>query len=263
MAPGNKAGALTSGRRNLAPNARSEAAGLLMLELAIVLVVAGLILALGASVLPSFNEAGMLARSRQELGEATSAVLNFAATNHRLPCPSDPALTFGDPGFGVEDCGRIAGVVPFESLLADEPFIDAAHRPVLYAVYRNAAIDADLAAVSNLEDGIDEPLPVINARDFCKAVRNGDPTSGTAFVATSTEILTGVGGCLPATLVNQAFVLTSAGIADSDGDTLPLDGYNADATPLCFASPEQGRSALYDDLVAAVGFSTLFGEICL
>jgi hypothetical protein len=230
-----------------------------LLEVAIVLIVIGLVLAVGSSVLPWINESKSLARTRQVMDQASLAALTFSLTNNRLPCPADPALGAGDAGFGIEDCSRSTGIVPHEALLLSAPVVDVASRPILYAVYRDSGSQADLAAVTPLVDGLDEPVPVLNVHDFCRALKNGNPAAGTGLASISS---TTTGGCLPGTFVNQAYVLSSAGIADADGDGNPFDGNNADGTPACFASPQQTRSALYDDLVSAVSFSAILGQVC-
>ncbi|MCG6872529.1 MAG: type II secretion system GspH family protein [Gammaproteobacteria bacterium] len=234
--------------------------GFTLLEIAIVLVVIGVILAIGASTVPWLNEKQSLERTRGLMTEAGEAVLAFSLTNNRLPCPADPALSFGDAGFGTEDCSLATGSVPHEALLLPAPVFDSAHRAITYAVYRNAGIQADLATVTNLFDGLDEPVPVLNVSDFCQALQNGDPAAGTGFASTSTIIT--AGGCAAANFLNQAFVLSSAGLEDADGDTNPFDGLNVDGIATCFASPLQGRDASYDDLVRAVSFSTLLGTVC-
>jgi hypothetical protein len=70
------------------------------------------------------------------------------------------------------------------------------------------------------------------------------------------------GGCGSGALLNQAYVLASSGQEDRDGDTVLFDGDNAAAPNTCFASPEQGVSSTYDDVVSAVSFKDLIGELC-
>ncbi len=234
--------------------------GFTALELAIVMVITGLILVIGSSTLPWINQERFQEETRGVMAEASNAILAFSLTNNRLPCPADPALSFGDVLFGAEDCTRAIGAVPHEALLLSAHTADAFHRPIVYAVYRNSGIDADLAAVANLFDGLDEPASVVNEKDFCAALKNANSAAGTGFASTSTSITTG--GCLATTSINQAFVLSSAGLEDADGDTEPFDGYNIDAIASCFASPDQGRSALYDDLVSAVSFDAVLGKVC-
>lgn len=238
----------------------SRSRGFTLLEVAIVLTVIGLVVLVGSSTLPWVSQEGTLEKSRGAMAEASNAILAFSLTNNRLPCPADPALSFGDPGFGTEDCARDTGAVPFEALLLSAPGADMSHRPVVYAVYRNSGIQSDLAAVANLFDGLDEPQAVLNRHDYCAALKNGDPAAGTGYASTTTSVTTG--GCLASIFVNQAFVLSSAGLEDADGDADPFDGDNVDGNPLCFASPDQGRSAFYDDLVTAVSFASILGKVC-
>lgn len=254
-----------SRRRPISPRAGAfkttrQCDGFGFLELAVVLVVIGVLLAIGSSTLPWINEELSLKKTRALMNEASAAVLAFSLTNHRLPCPADPSLSLGDAGFGTEDCSLATGAVPHEALLLSASVLDAHHRSIGYGVFRNAGSQADLATVTNLFDGLDEPKVVLNVLDYCQALRNVDPAAGTSLASVSTSITTG--GCSAGTFINQAFVLSSAGLEDADGDTDPLDGYNVSGPATCFASPQQGRSALYDDLVFAVSAATILGKVC-
>ena len=64
------------------------------------------------------------------------------------------------------------------------------------------------------------------------------------------------------TVLNPAYVLASSGKEDADGAAGLFDGDNGAAPAVCFASPQQGRSATYDDVVTAVSFKTLIGLLC-
>ncbi len=235
--------------------------GFTVLEISIVLVITGLMLVIGSSTLPWFNQERFQEKTRGIMAEASNVVLTFSLTNNRLPCPADPALNFGDAFFGDENCTLATGVVPHEALLLSAPVLDASHRMITYSVYQNDVDDADLTDVSaGLFNGLDEPTPVLNEQDFCAALKNANSAEGVGFTSTSTSITTG--GCIGTTFINQAFVLSSSGLEDADGDTEPFDGYNIDGVANCFASPDQGRSALYDDLVFAVSFDSVLGKVC-
>lgn len=238
----------------------SSTRGFTLLELALVLIVIGLITAAGAFVLPWTRESQSLDKTRQVMAEASTAILAFSLTNNRLPCPADPALTVGDANYGKEDCSLAVGVVPHEALLLSGPVFDTAHRAVVYSVYRNASTAADLATAVNLFDGVDEPDSVVNVYDFCQALKNADASAGTGYTSVSTS--TNSGGCAAGNDINQAFILVSGGLEDADGDGKVFDGDNADSIETCFASPQRGRSASYDDIVTAVSFSDILAKVC-
>ncbi len=232
--------------------------GLTLLEMAVALIIIGLLAAVGAYTTPWINEELQRERTRKALDEASEALVAFARTHHRLPCPD------GDSD-GEEDCGTASGTLPHLDLLLDAPVLDQAHRPVVYAVYRRTsgspALDSDLASLVNRFDAYDETAGSLNACDFCEALRTpvpGGPVSG--YASTSTQFT--AGGCTAGNVLNQAFVVASYGIEDRDGAADAADGDNGDGNPVCFSSPLRGRDDSFDDIVRAMDFATLAGRLC-
>lgn len=100
---------------------RLPAPGFTLVELSIVLIIVALLasgLMLGLSSQRTLRDN---ADARQQLDEAKEALLGFAITNGRLPCPADPTLT--NNGAGQEDrpnssspCNRQHGVLPWTTL---------------------------------------------------------------------------------------------------------------------------------------------------
>jgi len=237
----------------------APAAGFTLLELAVVMVVIGLMIAIGARTVPWINEEADRDVTRKTMEEASQALIAFARTHHRLPCPDDD-------DDGDEDCGVATGSIPFRTLLLSDRVRDAAHGLIVYSVYRNAnatlSLDADLARIVNRIDDFDNPPDMLNECDLCEALRNAIPAAASAgFTSTSNRLATS-GGCAAGEVNNQAFVLASAGFEDRDGINDLPDEDNADATDTCFSSPLRGRDDGFDDIVTAVGFTRLAGEIC-
>jgi prepilin-type N-terminal cleavage/methylation domain-containing protein len=233
--------------------------GFTLLELAFSMVVIGLLIAIGAYSVPWLNERLILDQTRHVMTESSDALLAFARTHHRLPCPDDN-------GDGLENCATASGTLPHLSLLLPAAVLDSAHRPIAYAVYRNSnatlSLDADLARLVNRIDDFDDLPNTLNVFDFCQALRNAVPAQSSAqFASTSTRITAG-GGCAAGEVTNQAFVLASSGLEDRDGDGAPADEDNADANANCFSSPLRGRDEDHDDVVLAVSLATLLGEFC-
>lgn len=97
--------------------------GFTLVEMAIVLVVIGIVL---AGVLGTFKAQMDNSRTRetqQSLTDIREALIAFALSNGRLPCPADPTLTSTAAGAGLEDpnpvvnrCNRLNGVIPWATL---------------------------------------------------------------------------------------------------------------------------------------------------
>jgi len=231
--------------------------GFTLVEVAVVLVIVGVILGVANTNFRNVAESERLDRSRQILQQTREALFGFARGNHRLPCPDSGSD-------GIEDCGGglSVGNVPFLTMGLDNQERDAKSILLQYSVYRNPAVpDADLAVLINRGDAVGAPAGSLDRRDFCSALSNASskPPANT-LTSTSTEIT--ATGCTAATFINQAFVLASAGLVDADGAGGLFDNDNASGTSPCFASPEEPISASYDDLVNAVGLNDLSGQLC-
>lgn len=124
-----------------------------MIELAIVLVIAGLLLAAAIALIVPFLEQARLLQTRQKLERIGDALNVYAVNNFRLPCPGQPRRvpTGGEP-FGTEQgsganggavprscpflaAGGIEGIVPFRTLGLEEDMVkDAWGNYFTYAV---------------------------------------------------------------------------------------------------------------------------------
>lgn len=227
--------------------------GFSLIELAVVIVIIGMILAAIPILVPSFSQ---LFNEKSSIDNTISIGENlkgFSITHSRLPCPD----TDND---GLENCADAAqvGRVPYKTLNLANTATNTHGIPLQYAVYRAASTinraDADLAVLK------DRYAPVLpnseisiqsNGLDFCWALRNAIQNSNSdsyAHVA--------VNGPL-----NQAFILTDAGFFNADNDAADnvFDGINA--TGVGFENPQRPITTTYDDRVYSVGFHQLSGEI--
>lgn len=262
---------------------RITARGFSILEMALLILLIGMLLVFAFATMPRLDERTRLDRTAVLLGDVSDALLGFAAVNGRLPCPDTSPVPNGLEGSGaVSGCtaGDISGLVPYREIgLADE-VRDRSHIPVRYAVYRNATAEADLATLPNrfvpvlpgdpptlttytgLPDDpavVTPPLGINKVRlqpdqrndlDFCLALRNARAAApDVAFVHTLD----------PPGIANVAFVLASAGVSDADGDGVDgaFDGAQEGAGGITFESPDRRRDTTYDDLVLAMPLGEL------
>lgn len=123
---------------------RHQHAGFTLLEIAIVLAIVALLL---GGLLPTIS--GQIERqhnseTRKQLDEIQEALIGFALSNGRLPCPADGTIATGQANAGVEDynvstntCNIAGGVVPWATLGVNET--DAWGRRFTYRVDTNFA----------------------------------------------------------------------------------------------------------------------------
>lgn len=207
--------------------------GYSLVELAVTLVVTGIIGLAVWRLLPLTRPVAVGDPAIRILRESEQAVLGFAMRSHRLPCPDVD-------GDGLEDCdaANVQGELPLRSLGLATPV------RLRYGVYRaasvSAVVDADLATAQQRYTPVLPPVAsvtVLNGLDICLALRTA---------AAAPSGLT-VGG------VPAAFAVAHPGELDADGDGNSYDGLNTTG----FALPGTAQSAVYDDRVIAVGLGEL------
>ncbi len=255
------------------------AAGFTLIELAVVLVLVGLLIVIAAMTIPRLTERQRLDTTRDRtLDDVAQALVEFAAANGRLPCADTSVPANGLEGSGaVSSCGVApadrVGRVPYRALGFSDPVLDEAHLPVRYAVYRGSAAgsaDADLASLSNrfipvlpgTPATVDHPIVggSLESEGPPNIISEGlNPTrkmpanendldlclalrNAKAAVATTGQVHTlDLGGATPS--FNSAFVLASGGVEDADGDAadMAFDGANEGAGGVDFESPARRR----------------------
>jgi len=249
----------------------SGSAGFTLLEVAIVLTVAGLIAAAAAAVYLPVTGAAQGQRTVRLLAGIQQAIVGFAVSHRRLPCADTNGNGFEGGGMPA-GCVASAtdsyqtGRVPYKTLgivMSGASGDDAVYANVVYGVYRNSNVipnaDADLAVAEERTGDASDNLPGYDALgDFRKALANAAGTT-----ASSNYIHVTKAGDTNCTVIrNMAFALVSTGIGDADNDGNPFDGVNKNLKlsgggSKCFASPAQRHDGRYDDQVVAVGFNAL------
>ncbi len=229
---------------------RYRSSGVSLIELALVLVVLGLISVVLVQFLGVATQERREAAGRDLLQRADDALLAYAMIHSRLPCPAVG-------GSGVEDCtiGQV-GMLPYRTL----GLPDANARKMRYGVLRRPAtrkLDADLARRLDRFDplhvfgglGTEFALGNANGLDLCWALRSAQQSpADVAFLhVTQPNDSTRIAD-------NVAYALALPAQGESFG------GHQASATP-AFESPKRRARADYRDRVLAVGLDQLWARM--
>lgn len=111
--------------------------GFTLVEMAIVLVIVGLVLGGMFSGLSSMRETAKFKEDQQKLQDIKAALLSFAAINNYLPCPYDGTDNQGNQSRdGNGYCSSTSGQLPFAELGTHA--VNAYGLPFSYQVNRNA-----------------------------------------------------------------------------------------------------------------------------
>jgi prepilin-type N-terminal cleavage/methylation domain-containing protein len=248
--------------------------GFSLIELAIVLVVTGVIL---STVQVFYSESVNVTKEvklKAQLEAINQSLIIFAMKNKRLPC----ADTNGDgyEGSASSDCGTGAanqtGAVPYKTLEMNQMGnvqTNLEKRNILYGVYRRgnvtASDDADLVVLKERTgDTLTESQYYQNNFDFIKALSNANNNvfnNNNIYTAGNETTV----NCATAN-DNYAYILTSSGVDDMDNDGNVFDGVNKDIKldgtgTNCFSSAKQRKNKEYDDIVFLMHFQSLIGRL--
>jgi prepilin-type N-terminal cleavage/methylation domain-containing protein len=202
--------------------------GFTLIEIAIVMVIIGILAGGGAFVMGMLTSRKARNESVDYLHQAKQALLSYASAQGKLPeasADTDGTTTDGD--------GQAEGYLPYLDLKLKPT--DFYKRVLKYEL--NPSLDADL-------------------RSTCSALKAG--------LAGDPDVVDGDGST---DAFSVAAVLVSAGPRDGDGDGDVFDdvpsgshqGDNTDGTPNYIRFPP---GDFFDDLVAYIGEHELYGELC-
>ena len=187
--------------------------GFTLVEMAMVLVIVGLLLGGMMPVLSAQMESRRINETRTSMEEIQGALAGFAIANGRLPCPADPAIATGQAGAGAErtpPCtnSNSTGVLPWATLGVDET--DAWGNRYTYRVSSDFA-DAIGSATYGCTPGT---VPTLSTFALC--------SSGTLDVLSAAPAGTSVAIDVPAVIVSHG--KNAAGAHTLQGMQLPASG---------------------------------------
>ncbi len=237
--------------------------GFSLIEAAIALLVLGIIALAFASYWKTATQVRVADNQTTILTRAQAALVSFAYTNSRMPCPA--ADRSGLEATGCPPSLEV-GFLPWRTL----GLPDAAAGSIRYGVYRNPALNADLAisvdrfaplvpdsviAQNIAPVSINRLLGNTNLIDLCSVLsRSGDLPNPTAADHLQTV------DAVTTDRRNVAFAMALPGMGDADGDGNSFDGLQSGTAPI-FDAPSRMQSVDYDDKVVAMSAPTLFAAL--
>jgi prepilin-type N-terminal cleavage/methylation domain len=236
---------------------RTRPNGFTLVEMAVVLVIIGLLLAGLMMPLSAQVEQRRIDETRKAMDEITQALIGFALTaNGRLPCPANPTVASGTAGAGTEtntgpngSCVSNPGVVPWATLGLNET--DAWNRRYTYRVTGSFADGLDGAGAA----GATPPCGAPRAGVSFELCSTGD---NTVLAATAGATLAST---IPAVIISHGpnglggYTSTGAQIGVS-GDADEAENSDGDAT---FVS--HTPTTTFDDLVTWLSPNTLMNRM--
>lgn len=198
--------------------------GFTLIELAFVLAILGILVSMGAGLIPLLVNQSKLSESRAIVREARTAVIGYALATGRLPWA---AANTG----GAETVSRHRGYLPHETL--GIPGTDSYTRPLFYSV------DPYLAASSTTEE----------LKDRLAELISGSHAPGLFCDGTN---------------IRAAFVVISSGKnleADAPNDDNHDGIVSQSGDNNRFAKPGAPETSDYDDIIEAVTLTYLHGRL--
>ncbi|WP_047540101.1 prepilin-type N-terminal cleavage/methylation domain-containing protein [Methylotenera versatilis] len=177
---------------------RTKHKGFTLVEMAIVLVIIGLLLSAIVGVGNAQIQQARISATKQKEDLIRIAIINYITRNNRLPCPAVPTIAEGAVGYGVEaplfgTCtgtvinGAVStGIVPWSSLgLTDENATDGYYNRFTYQVTLTAT-NTNAQTIAGLKGAISTfsrlPLAGNQSNDCTPVGGNYNPCSAVAII---------------------------------------------------------------------------------
>lgn len=233
--------------------------GFTLVEIAIVLMIVGLLLGGMLVPLSAQMEQQKVSATEKQLDEAREALIGYAVANGRLPCPADPTVATGQPSAGIArtpPCtnGNSSGVLPWATLGIGET--DAWGNRFAYRVSSDFAdvLGTTFGKDANGNSCAPSPIPTQATFALCSA--------GTL------DVLASAGGAriavgVPAVIISHG--KNGAGAYTPDGTRHPISG-DADEQENSDGSADNNYvshtpTPTYDDLVTWISNNILLNRM--
>jgi prepilin-type N-terminal cleavage/methylation domain-containing protein len=219
-------------------------AGFTLVEMAVALIVVGVMAAAASSYSGAFKAAGKTGADALLASESES-IIEFARTRGRLPCPDVAGTGYESLVANVCPAGVDVGWMPYVSMGLSLPSASARS---IYGVYRNVAAGADLAATASL-NSLAAATRQVASNAFVYVTGDGTTANGTE-------------SCAGNVRTNAAFVVLTRG-EDRSGDGALVDGIHSTlpAVGRCFAAPSRAFDFNFDDRTYAVSAFALMAKL--
>ena len=215
-----------------------KASGFTLIEMAVVMVIVGILISITATILPTMIQSAKIKKARAVLEKFDYAMEGYISATGRCPCPdtdNDGLENRNDSGT-VDDasddtCTAYTGSLPYLTLGLSSGN-DNWQNPVIYGVYEDMIKTSTSGLCAGLDNFILTPNP-----DWLRTTSAGGSN-------------------------NQAYIIISGGPKNKDGLNGYFDGLNGSAPDVEFEIPDKTIAADYDDLSRATSLVYLNGKQC-
>ncbi len=266
--------------------------GFTLIEVSIVLLIVTILLGYTVALFPIQQDLKKYRKADDEMNRVLEAIIGFAQTNGRLPCPSLPATLGLESGGGVTNCSRYGGFVPVNTLgitgdiNVDLLLLDPWGNPYRYYVSDND-FDGDglddfvrateMRSIGLVDSNADDYIDLDGTLVICDgASTDADECAGSSYVfgLPDTSLTPPVYKAAPVVLLSMGKNWADTPIGDeleNRGSTEIVNDWGETAGPSgndyfidtdwVFVKRTSGMASNFDDLVKWISPSALFSKM--